>query len=590
MVLSTEDTEIITQIVTQTVDKVFRANKERDGGGEWTRKEILDAKKMSMVEKFNGGEAEYKDWARSLKGAIRMRSGKLVKLMEKIEGEDGMETRKAVEEVEFDEVDVSSYRGWQQVVEELYCWLELLTTGEARAVVRAEDEGDGIQAWKRIHKQYNRRTISRLMRIQNACMYPKVVQVNELVGAVMLWEDAWKRMTAEHPTGTKIPDSWKMGALMQLCPKEVVDVMETRWDEIGENYETLKQKVIAWAANKVEKTAGGGVVPMDIGVATDNDEWGEYSADYPPNKGMFGAEEYMEGAVHEYTRCYECGGYGHMAADCASKGKGKGGGKAGWNQKGKGKGKAEGKGVVKGGWTPPWGGKGETPGWTQKGGKGQKGKGKGYQGTCWKCWRVGHKAAECRVQQVEVAQGGGPGEEVHSVETVWPIGSVEVNEVVEVTIDSGAAKSVWPISKNGVTRRKARENIKLMAANGSPIKVEGEAILNFTRGETRCEMKFLDADVRKPLGAVSAIVDQGNTVVFSKGRSYIKSDTTGERIPVVRSGGTYVIQVEGETEKAEKGTKYLEVNAEEEIEEEAQKEGGGSSSTEWRTVFRRRGI
>ena len=103
-------------------------------------------------------------------------------------------------------------------------------------------------------------------------------------------------------------------------------------------------------------------------------------------------------------------------------------------------------------------------------------------------------------------------------------------------------------------------------------------------------MKFLDADVRKPLGAVSAIVDQGNTVVFSKGRSYIKSDTTGETIPVVRSGGRYVIQVEVETEKVEKGTKYLEVNAEEEVEEEAREEGGGSSSTEWRTVFRRRVI
>ena len=102
-------------------------------------------------------------------------------------------------------------------------------------------------------------------------------------------------------------------------------------------------------------------------------------------------------------------------------------------------------------------------------------------------------------------------------------------------------------------------------------------------------MKFLDADVRKPLGAVSAIVDQGNTVVFSKGRSYIKSDTTGETIPVVRNGWTYVIQVEVETEKVEKGTKYLEVNAEEEVEGEAQ-EGSGSSSTEWRTVFRRRVI
>ena len=58
MVLSDEDTAIIARLVTatvsQTVDSVMRANKERDKterdkDGEWTRKEILDAKKMSMV-------------------------------------------------------------------------------------------------------------------------------------------------------------------------------------------------------------------------------------------------------------------------------------------------------------------------------------------------------------------------------------------------------------------------------------------------------------------------------------------------------------------------------------------------------------
>ena len=163
---------------------------------------------------------------------------------------------------------------------------------------------------------------------------------------------------------------------------------------------------------------------------------------------------------------------------------------------------------------------------------------------------------------------------MHNVETVWPIGSVEVNEVVEVTIDSGAAKSVWQINKNGVTRQKAIENVRLMAANGSPIKVEGEAILNFTRGDTRCEMKFLDAEVRKPLGAVSAIVDQGSIVVFSRVGSYIRSDATGEVIPVVRSGGTYVIQVEAATKET---TKCLEVNGEEEFEEGHR----GSSSSSW---------
>ena len=577
MVLTADDIAAITQIV-QQVTQAARGQ-DREDGGSWGRKEILDAKKMSMVDKFNGGEAEYRDWARSFKGAIRIRSGKLVRLMERVEVNEDLTTEEAVNLMEEDDSQtVDSFAGWAQITGELYCWLDLLTTGEARAVVRSEAEGDGVRAWGRIHRQYNRRTISRLMRIQNTCMYPKAVRVNELVGAVMIWEEAWKRMTAEHPTGTKIPDSWKMGALLQLCPKEFADMMETRWDEIGENFEALKQKAIAWAANKVEKMAGGGVVPMEVGAAMEAEA------------GMFGTEEYLEGAVHEHTRCYECGGFGHMARECANKGRGKAGGKAGWSPKGKGGGKTGGKGpaagLAKGGGTPPWGAKGETQGWTPKGGKGQKGKGKGYQGTCWRCWRVGHKAAECDVQEVDLVQGvGSEEEEVHNVETVWPIGNVEVNEVVEVTIDSGAAKSVWPVDKGGVSRRRTSDNVKLMAANGSPIRVDGEATLKFVRGTRRCEMRFLDADVRKPLGAVSAIVDQGNTVVFSRERSYIQSDATGEVIPVVRNGGTYVIQVEAAVDEA---TEHEEVNGEEEVEDAGGRSGGSSGSQEKRSLFPRR--
>ena len=98
-------------------------------------------------------------------------------------------------------------------------------------------------------------------------------------------------------------------------------------------------------------------------------------------------------------------------------------------------------------------------------------------------------------------------------------------------------------------------------------------------------MKFSDADVRKPLGAVSAIVDQGNTVVFSKGRSYIKSDTTGEMIPVVRTGGTYVIQVEVAIDET---TKCVEVNGEEEFEDGGGGRSGSSGSQEKRSLFLRR--
>ena len=77
----------------------------------------------------------------------------------------------------------------------------------------------------------------------------------------------------------------------------------------------------------------------------------------------------------------------------------------------------------------------------------------------------------------------------------------------------------------------------MAAANGSPIRVEGEASLHFRAGGRKCTINFLDADVRRPLGAVSAIVDGGNFVVFSPSGSRIENGKTGERIPLVRKGG-----------------------------------------------------
>ena len=80
-------------------------------------------------------------------------------------------------------------------------------------------------------------------------------------------------------------------------------------------------------------------------------------------------------------------------------------------------------------------------------------------------------------------------------------------------------------------------------------------------------MKFWDADVKKPLGAVSAMIDEGNTVVFSSKKSYIKNHLSGEEIEIKRKGGTFVIELNRETrtqpkKKEEKGR--MEIGAMEE--------------------------
>jgi hypothetical protein len=162
----------------------------------------------------------------------------------------------------------------------------------------------------------------------------------------------------------------------------------------------------------------------------------------------------------------------------------------------------------------------------------------------------------------------------------------EVNEVVEITVDSGASRSVWPRKKKGVTRSKlVGKKPRLQAANGTNIEVDGEAMLEFQMGGKKCGMKFLDADVKKPLGAVSAMEDEGNTVVFSrKWGSYVENDKTGERIPMERKGGVYVMVLNAVDSRGNKMKKRGEVEEMEvdglSEEEEVGRNGG-------KVVFRR---
>ena len=120
-------------------------------------------------------------------------------------------------------------------------------------------------------------------------------------------------MEKEQPIGrngkeANIPELWKMAAMLKLCPKEIQDMVELRWDEVGEKYETLKDRVVGWATTRTEKK--GGPVAMDVDEVEEKDEddewWDEFAA-----------------AVYPTTKCYNCQGFGHMARECPKKGKGK---------------------------------------------------------------------------------------------------------------------------------------------------------------------------------------------------------------------------------------------------------------------------
>ena len=167
---------------------------------------------------------------------------------------------------------------------------------------------------------------------------------------------------------------------------------------------------------------------------------------------------------------------------------------------------------------------------------------------------------------------------------------VNQKEKVEVTVDSGASQSVWPRKMKGV-KRYYEKPPKLVAANGTSIPVHGRAVLGFQRGNIKGEMKFWDADVQKPLGAVSAMVDEGNTVVFSRNKSFIKNDRTGEEIEIKRKGGTFVIELNREDKpalKKEQRKEKMEIGGMEEDQDKELERMVRERYGDGEVVFRRR--
>ena len=57
-------------------------------------------------------------------------------------------------------------------------------------------------------------------------------------------------------------------------------------------------------------------------------------------------------------------------------------------------------------------------------------------------------------------------------------------------------------------------------------------------------LRFQVADVRKPLLAARRLVECGNEVKFATDDSFIRNTLTGEKIPLTKKGGSWVIRAE----------------------------------------------
>ena len=138
------------------------------------------------------------------------------------------------------------------MVEGIYAYLVSFTTGEANKVVRNSGT-DGLEAWRRVHAEYDPtssvRRVAVLGMVQNP---PKCKSVEELGGALEDWlakKRQYEEFTDNDGRPCRVSDDSLLAAMHQLMPQSLEESLMLRQDEFT-TYEELFDRLSSFASTK----------------------------------------------------------------------------------------------------------------------------------------------------------------------------------------------------------------------------------------------------------------------------------------------------------------------------------------------------
>ena len=119
---------------------------------------------------------------------------------------------------------------------------------------------------------------------------------------------------------------------------------------------------------------------------------------------------------------------------------------------------------------------------------------------------------------------------------------------VELLVDSGAGDSVMLAGLFPQLEVKANDQSKagkcFFNASGNPVPNQGGKVVKFyTPAGNAQHIKWQVAKVIKPLLAVGKLEDAGCSVVVGKDGRYVVNPITNEKIPMIKSNGTYKVHL-----------------------------------------------
>jgi len=493
-----------------------------------------------------------------------------------------------MEEYDYDDVQQAAGTAQEALLakKDLYAILSKTMGGKAHVLVKNTISGDGFEAWHKVLREYDPRNAldKNAAYAQVASPEKRATSDDQLKELLSEWEAA---VTKYEVRWAPLPDETKVNAIKAIIPYQLLEnrfrgatgLTFARIKRDVENYLNDKPHAVDRkgrpAAPAGKQDRGQGPVAMDTSALDGGGgDQSASAANYDVNSmGQW------YGAKGGWTTK----GQGKKGAGKGDKGAGKGQGKQGWAPKGKGKGKeGDGKGAGKGpGGVPDnrqcyncggWGHiAAKCPSWTSGGLSTLEGEAAApedvheqqanYQSEpeqelpCWTVMREEEYRQWERIHKVEPQGMSRSGGGISAVGK--PGGEKELNVVetmgkwvkITATVDSAAAETVCPPNMMPMVKSiPGKDERYYVAANGARIKDLGEKQVEFktSEGYDR-KVKFRVANVTKPLISVGRITEAGDDVVFKGPNPHIKCKN-GRVINMRKERGVFVLDMWIDTE------------------------------------------
>ena len=195
--------------------------------GKLKMKDFIGMDKMERRDQWD-------QWSWGMKYRIRAENPDFAKMLDEVE----KTAEKDLEDLKVKNGDVEN---GEKRSAELYGILSDKVTGEAMTHVRSTKEGDGLLAWKRLHANFNPKTLSgTLMKIIDAIRPNKCTDMKRANMEILEWEKKWQ--DAIEDVGN-ISQKGRMAILASIIPDDVYEVVIQNVKEGDETHEDLKERI-----------------------------------------------------------------------------------------------------------------------------------------------------------------------------------------------------------------------------------------------------------------------------------------------------------------------------------------------------------